>query len=132
MNIGCTVAGIAACLTLAVTPALAAPPSDTPGNNPTNPGNKPATNPGKAYGKYCQNQSKKHVAGQKGTPFSQCVKAMAQLDKGTAKTPKAACKSMSKKHVAGEKGTPYSRCVVAAAKLLKDKQQEDAGSTPSS
>src|SRR5258705_6133378 len=32
----------------------------------------------KAYGNYCQGQSKKHVAGQKGTPFSQCVTAMAK------------------------------------------------------
>ena len=29
----------------------------------------------KAYGKRCQGVSEKHVAGQKGTPFSQCVKA---------------------------------------------------------
>ncbi|HEY5189448.1 MAG TPA: hypothetical protein VII87_10470 [Solirubrobacteraceae bacterium] len=28
-----------------------------------------------AYGKDCQSESKKHVAGQKGTPFSECVVA---------------------------------------------------------
>jgi hypothetical protein len=28
---------------------------------------------GNAYGKSCQGVSKEHVAGQKGTPFSQCV-----------------------------------------------------------
>jgi hypothetical protein len=76
----------------------------------------------KAYGHYCQNQSKKHVAGQKGTPFSQCVTAMAKLGKGTTSSPKAACARMSKKHVAGEKGTPFSRCVAAGAKLLKNKK----------
>jgi hypothetical protein len=32
-----------------------------------------------AYGKACQGLSKKHVKGQKGTPFSQCVTAMAKL-----------------------------------------------------
>lgn len=61
-------------------------------NQPTDPGSqgtahKPAT-PGpsaslpakaKAYGKYCQNQSKKRVEGQKGTPFSKCVSAGAKL-----------------------------------------------------
>ena len=36
----------------------------------------------KAYGKLCQDQSKKHVKGQKGTPFSQCVVAMAHLQSG--------------------------------------------------
>ena len=77
----------------------------------------------KAYGRYCQNQSKKHVAGQKGTPFSQCVTAMAKLANGQADSPKSACSAMSKKHVAGQKGTPYSRCVVAGAQLLKDQKK---------
>jgi hypothetical protein len=74
----------------------------------------------KAYGRYCQNQSKQHVAGQKGTPFSQCVTAMAKLASGQTSSARAACSALSKKHVAGEKGTPFSRCVVAAAKLHKD------------
>lgn len=72
---------------------------------------------GEAYGRACQSQSKKHVAGQQGTPFSQCVHAMKLLDTGKAKNPAQACKGLSKKHVKGTKGTPYSRCVVAAAKL---------------
>jgi hypothetical protein len=71
----------------------------------------------KAYGRYCHDQSKKHVAGQKGTPFSQCVTAMAKLATGTTTSPKTACKSLSHKHVAGQKGTPYSQCIKAAAKL---------------
>ena len=37
------------------------------------------TNNGKAYGRLCQGKSKKHVAGQKRTPFSQCVSAAAKL-----------------------------------------------------
>ena len=78
----------------------------------------------KAYGRYCHDQSKKHVAGQKGTPFSQCVTAMAKLATGQTDSPKAACSAMSKKHVAGEKGTPYSRCVAAGAKLLKDQKKQ--------
>ena len=78
----------------------------------------------KAYGRYCQNQSKKHVAGQKGTPFSQCVTAMAKLASGQTNSPKAACSALSRKHVAGEKGTPYSRCVAAGAKLLADQKKQ--------
>jgi hypothetical protein len=78
----------------------------------------------KAYGLYCQDQSKKHVAGQKGTPFSQCVTAMAKLATGKTDSPKAACSALSKKHVAGEKGTPFSRCVAAGAKLVKDEKKQ--------
>jgi hypothetical protein len=73
----------------------------------------------KAYGKYCQNQSKTHVEGQTGTPFSQCVTAMAKLASGTTSSPTVACKTLSKEHVAGQNGTPFSRCVAAGAKLLK-------------
>ncbi len=69
----------------------------------------------KAYGFYCRNESKKHIAGQKGTPFSQCVTAMAKAAHGASF--KAACAALSKKHVDGQKGTPYSLCVSAAAKV---------------
>src|SRR4029453_11145319 len=73
--------------------------------------NAPAAPPSqaKAYGKLCHDQSKKHVKGEKGTPFSRCVVAMAQLWSGDATSPKAACKKLSKKHVKGKKGTPFSR-----------------------
>ena len=79
-------------------------------------GDKPPSK-AKAYGKLCQDQSKKHVKGQKGTPFSRCVVAMAHLQSGKAQTPKSACKKLSKKHVKGKKGTPFSRCVKAGRKL---------------
>jgi hypothetical protein len=74
---------------------------------------------GKAYGKLCQSESKQHVAGEKGTPFSDCVKAMAKLHNGSTHNPAKACAGLSKKHVAGQKGTPYSQCVSAGAKLRK-------------
>ena len=73
----------------------------------------------KAYGKYCQGESKKHVKGEKGTAFSRCVKAVRVAVEEDVSA-KAACKGLSKKHVKGEKGTPYSRCVVAAAQAKKD------------
>ena len=74
----------------------------------------------KAYGKLCQGESKKHVAGTPGTPFSKCVTAMAKLATGQTDNPRAACKDESKKHVAGTPGTPFSKCVAAGAKLLAD------------
>ena len=114
----------------------AGPPSTTPvgppaGTPPTNKGteHKPST-PGpkaslpakaKAYGKYCQGESKKHVAGTPGTPFSKCVTDMAKLANGSVKNPRTACKDEPKKHVAGTPGTPFSHCVSGGAKLLKDK-----------
>jgi hypothetical protein len=141
MRIHTKIAMVTATLALSAAPALAmGPPSGTPiptnsgtSHMPTNPGSqgtshKPS-NPGpnaslpakaKAYGKYCQNESKKHVAGTPGTPFSKCVTDMAKLAHGSAKNPTTACKDESKTHVAGQKGTPFSQCVSAGAKLLKD------------
>jgi hypothetical protein len=141
------IATAAATLALLVGPGLAAgdPPVGSPSGDHSQAGSHPAvtdkpaaeTPPGpsasfelkaKAYGKQCQGQSKKHVAGQKGTPFSQCVTALAKVATGKA-NPTTACKTLSKKHVAGQKGTPYSRCVVAAAKLQKEQHSDEpAGS----
>jgi hypothetical protein len=111
-------------LGLAPAMAIAAPPAGTPGAGhvPTTPG--PSSH-GKAYGKHCQGQSKKRTdsaPGTKGTPFSQCVTAMAKLASGQTDNPRTACKTESKKHADGEKGTPFSRCVSAGAKLLGDQQ----------
>jgi hypothetical protein len=83
----------------------------------------------KAYGKYCQAESKNHVAGQRGTPFSKCVTAMAKLASGKTEKADSACKDESKKHVAGEKGTPFSRCVSAAAKLKRNQSTSDEDSS---
>jgi hypothetical protein len=113
--------------TTTTTPAPATAPAETgtqedAGAGYTDPlGPKaPAGSKAKAYGKYCAKLSRKHVAGQKGTPFSQCVTAMAKVAGGTATSPARACKALSRKHVAGQKGTPFSRCVSAAAKLQRD------------
>ena len=76
----------------------------------------------RGYGRRCRGESKKHVAGQKGTPFSRCVTAMAKLATGETSTPRKACKGLSKKHVAGAKGTPFSRCVSEGAKLVAEHQ----------
>jgi hypothetical protein len=102
-----------AALVLGATPtlALAAHPNNGKSNGP-------GPN-AKAYGKFCQGESKKHVKGEKGTPFSQCVQAMAKLASGKATNPTSACKGLSKNHIKGQKGTPYSVCVSGAAKLQR-------------
>jgi hypothetical protein len=142
MTFSTKVAAVTAALALSATPAvaIAAQPPKVPGAakraaTPAGSQNTTAAKPSppgpgaslpakaKAFGKRCQGESKKHVAGQKGTPFSQCVTAMAKLATGATKSPRTACKDLSKKHVAGEKGTPFSRCVVAGAKLRREQRQ---------
>ena len=116
------VIGVVVALAIAAVPtfAIAAGGNGNGNGNPGTTGPSGAKHPrGKAYGFYCQGQSKKHVKGQKGTPFSQCVHAMKSLATGKTSSPAAACKALSKKHVAGQKGTPFSQCVVAGAKLKK-------------
>jgi hypothetical protein len=75
----------------------------------------------KAYGKFCQGESRQHVAGTPGTPFSKCVTDMAKLANGSSKKPAEACRNESKKHIVGQRGTPYSVCVSGAKKLLAQK-----------
>jgi hypothetical protein len=121
---------------LAIPTAASAAPTYTPGPDynpaPEPPKTKPSPPPhAKAYGRYCQGKSKKHVKGEKGTEFSRCVKAMARAGNQSLK-PKKACKGLSKKHVKGEKGTEFSRCVKAAAKLRRDQRREEREATASS
>jgi hypothetical protein len=98
-------------------------PEYAPAEPPATPGPKAGLpEKAKAYGRYCNDQSRKHVKGQKGTPFSQCVTAMAKAAHNGKLSPGQACKGMSKKHVKGQKGTPFSLCVNAAAKLRKEQQ----------
>ncbi|MGN6866999.1 MAG: hypothetical protein ACTHMY_01205 [Solirubrobacteraceae bacterium] len=89
------------------------------GGHPNTSTSPTKTSKAKAYGKFCQGESKTHVAGTPGTPFSKCVTDMAKVANGSVTNPAKACKDESKKHVAGEPGTPYSVCVSGAKKLLK-------------
>jgi hypothetical protein len=118
MRLQSKLAMIAAITALGTFPAVAL---GTAGGHP-NRSNSHASK-AKAYGKLCQGESKTHVAGTPGTPFSKCVTDMAKLANGSATNPAKACADQSKKHVAGQRGTPYSVCVSDAQKLLK--QQAD-------
>jgi hypothetical protein len=129
------IALVVGALALATAPAaaLAVQPADpgAQGKGPQYAPEKPETpGPGaslpekaKAYGVYCRGESKKHVKGVKGTPFSECVTAMAKAAANKRISTSKACKGLSKEHVKGEKGTAFSRCVVAAAKLRKDQKE---------
>jgi hypothetical protein len=134
MKLHLKIAMVVGALALAVAPAMALGDSTHSqgkgqGNGPTyapgqeNPGpNASPPEKAKAYGVYCKGFSKKHVKGQKGTPFSQCVNAMAKAAHDERLSAKQACKGLSKHEPGGEKGTPFSRCVKAAAQLRKDQQ----------
>jgi hypothetical protein len=129
------VAAATATLALVLTPAAALAHGgasthgkyrSTPGHTKAGSKNSTASSNAKGYGRLCQGESKRHVAGQPGTPFSACVKDMAQLAKSSKTNPHIVCANESKKHVAGQKRTPYSDCVSAAAKL---RRHSGSGST---
>lgn len=115
-----------AMLALGVVPAASATATapeyapETPKHNPK--GHQPKSHQpkGRAYGFYCKGESKKHVKGEKGTPFSNCVKAMAKADHNAKVSAREACKALSKKHVKGQPGTPFSACVKGVAQMRED------------
>ncbi len=102
MNASGKVATVGATLALGLTPALAAGAQGKSASHvsPKAKSHQTAT-PGlkasmpakaKAYGRYCKGQSKKHIKGEKGSPFSRCVTDMAKLAKGSTSSPREACK----------------------------------------
>ncbi|HKO26486.1 MAG TPA: hypothetical protein VJU80_03445 [Solirubrobacteraceae bacterium] len=115
MRLQSKLAVVAGTMALGVFPAVALGNGGHP-NKSTSP---TSASKAKAYGKFCQGESKKHVAGARRTPFSKCVTDMAKLANGSATHPAKACAGESKKHVAGTPGTPYSVCVSGAKKMLK-------------
>jgi hypothetical protein len=131
MRIQSKLAALTATMALGAAPALAlgasshSTASGSQGNQGTahrlSTSGPSASEPAKAedFGKDCQGESKSHVAGTPGTPFSDCVTDLAKLANGSVKNPRTACKNESKKHIAGHPGTPFSECVTAAAKLHK-------------
>jgi len=117
-----------AVLSLGLVPAMAGAVTYHPDYKPDKPPHTPqgpkTTPKGHAYGYWCKKQgfSKKHVKGQKGTPFSQCVHALKVADHNADKTAKQACKALKgEKHKPhGEKGTAFSRCVKSVAQMRKE------------
>jgi hypothetical protein len=94
MKLQTKIAAALAALVLAAVPAtvVANPPAGHGNGNGSdyNPAPEKPETPGtgagmpekaKAYGVYCKGMSRKHVKGQKGTPFSRCVNGVAKLRK---------------------------------------------------
>jgi hypothetical protein len=71
---------------------------------------------------YCKGESKRRVRGFKNTPFSSCVKAMRQLQNGSASSPAEACASVTRRRFPGMKRTPFAVCVAGGRALLADRQ----------
>ena len=78
-------------------------------------------------GQYCKALSKKHIPGQKGTPFSQCVVAMAKLGKNPALAPSQACKSL-KKFKGRKNKAAANKAFKACVKAGNKKKLDDANS----
>jgi hypothetical protein len=125
---------VLAVLVLAALPATAGAVSYQPEYHPEHPPTPPpAAQPhGHAYGFWCNKQGfgKKHVKGQKGTPFSQCVHALKVADNNDKMAAKKACKAFKgQKHTPhGDKGTPFSRCI----KSVNQMRQEEAATVMTS
>jgi hypothetical protein len=105
----------AAALAHGVEYEVESPPKTKPKPGP----NAPTAQKAKAYGVYCRAFAKKHVSGQAGTPFSQCVTAMAKVATSRSTTAQRACAGFARKPVAGGKATPFAQCVLAAGKVRK-------------
>jgi hypothetical protein len=128
------IALLAGALVLAAIPALAtATPGNSRGKGQEGAPGQQAPGPGaplpqkaKAYGRYCKTESRKHLAGQKGTPFSQCVTAVAKAKHDESTTAREACKLLSRKHVKGTPGTPFSQCVKGVAQMRKDQREGES------
>jgi len=113
-------AGLAV-IALGLLPALAGATSYQPEYTPEHPPH-PEAPKGHAYGYYCKGFSKKHVQGQKGTPFSQCVHSMKVADHNSQVSARKACKQFKgQKHVPhGDKGTPFSRCIKGVNQMRRE------------
>jgi len=115
-----------AALVLGMLPALAV--ASGPEYQPAKPpheGMHETAPKGHAYGFYCKAESKKHVEGQKRTPFSECVRSAARAEHNKALTARQACKTLSKKHVKGQKRTPFSTCVRGVAQMRKEQHEKE-------
>jgi hypothetical protein len=120
MRLQAKLAVIAGSLALGGLPAVAlGATGGHPGKSTTHTTGSGQPSKAKAYGRFCQGESKQHVAGTPGTPFSKCVTDMAKLANGSSTNPAKACSNESRQHVAGQRGTPYSVCVSGGKKLLE-------------
>ena len=75
-----------AVLAMALLPAMAGAVSYQPEYHPAHPPHPTTAPKGNAYGYWCKGESKKHVKGVKGTPFTKCVHGVNQMRREEAAT----------------------------------------------
>jgi len=113
---------LAGVLALMAAPALAFSGSDNPGTS-NRQANQPSPPSKRALGVVCaqQNASKSNENDpDPGTPFSRCVKSLAQAVK-------TACQGESKSNQNDpDSGTPFSRCVRSLVKGLRSSKAKNA------
>jgi len=80
----------------------------------------------KAWGQVCKEESRKRDGEGKGTPFSRCVRNMAQATHHKGMAPGRVCKEESRKRDGEGKGTPFSRCVHNVNELRRQERREAA------
>ena len=100
MRLQSKLAVLAGTMVLGIAPAVAL---GAPGGHPSN---------AKAYGKFCQGESKQHTAGTPGTPFSKCVTDMAKVAHGSTTNPANAVRAVPSgppAHTGGINGTGMVR-----------------------
>ena len=79
-------------------------------------------------GQYCKGISKKKLAGQKKTPYAQCVSAMARMQRHASLSAARACAGLNK----GARGRAakqaaaraYKQCVTGGRKLRADQSDQ--------
>ena len=121
MNVKTRIALLCGVLALIVAPTAALAhgveyETETPKQHKTPGASATTAEKAKAYGSFCSAFSRRHVAGEAGTPFSNCTTAMARAAT-TKKTGRQVCVGFSKAKLTGQKGTPFANCVSAAAKV---------------
>ncbi len=122
MNLRTRIAALAGALTLLLAPAAALARGveyETEAPKPAPGPNASLAKKAHAYGGYCRGFPKQHVAGTPGTPYANCLTAMARAAT-TEKTARQVCVAFPKAHVAGLTGTEFGRCVASAAKVKQN------------
>lgn len=124
MNFRYKGAAVLTALAFGATPALVPALATAHGKAGTHTTSPSFSSKAKRYGKAClaAGESKHHVKGVPGTPFSACVHAMKTKANDSAKKPATVCKAEKRfaHHTPkGQKGTPFSDCVTAVNKTFK-------------
>ena len=86
----------------------------------------PSTEPGRAGvlgvqrsnpARSCRGFSRR--GGRGGSPYARCVRAMANLQSGSVRSPRSACRALTRRKQPGQRQSDFARCVRVGAQLLR-------------